>query len=77
MVIRANKNGSLGNSKPCIHCIICLYKQLPEKGYILDTIYYSNREGILIETTLSALLKEDTYHMSRYYKERNMALKMV
>jgi hypothetical protein len=74
LAIRANKSGTLGNSKPCVHCILCLYKQLPQKGYILDTIYYSNSEGVLKETNLSLLIREDM-HMSRYYKERNMCIK--
>jgi hypothetical protein len=74
LVIRANKSGSLGNSKPCVHCIICLYKQLPLKGYILDTIYYSNSDGILKESNLASLTKEEL-HMTRYYKERNMSIK--
>lgn len=74
LVIRANKSGSLGNSKPCVHCILCLYKHLPVKGYILDTIYYSASDGELKETNLSLLTKEDM-HMTRYYKERNMIVK--
>ena len=75
LVIRANKSGTLGSSKPCIHCTLCMYKQLPEKGYILDTIYFSNREGIIEETTLAALLHDKEPHMSRFYKERNMKLR--
>lgn len=75
LVIRANKSGSLGNSKPCIHCILRLYTKLPLKGYALDTIYYSNKFGQIIKTTLNSLYNESERHMSRYYKERNMTIR--
>jgi cytidine deaminase len=75
LVIRVNKSGTLGSSKPCIHCLLRLYSLLPEKGYILDTIYYSNREGIIENATLTNLLNSEEFHMTRYYKERNMSVK--
>lgn len=72
LVIRTSKTGMLGNSKPCIHCLILLQNKLPEKGYKLQTVYYTDTGGVIHETSLRALLAdEDNMHVSRYYREHN------
>lgn len=71
LVIRTSKTGTLGNSKPCVHCLMLLQNKLPEKGYKLHTIYYTDK-GEIHETTLRELLAdEDNLHLSRYYREHN------
>lgn len=70
LVIRTSKTGVLGISKPCHNCIALLQTQLPQKGYRLQKVYYSEN-GEIIETTLRKLSEEEQ-HMSRYYKERHM-----
>ncbi len=67
LVIRTSKTGVLGLSKPCTDCLNVLQK-LPEKGYSLQKIYYSTRDGIE-ETTLKRLLEDDNHHISKYHKE--------
>lgn len=69
LVIRTSKTGVLGISKPCSNCIHILQTQLPQKGYSLQKIYYSE-EGEIKETTLRKLLQEESPHTSRYFKER-------
>ena len=46
LVIRLNKGGSIGNSKPCWLCLEEL-KKLPSRGYILHTVHYSNMNRIV------------------------------
>jgi len=75
LVIRANKSGTLGTSKPCYHCVIKLYKILPEKGYILNDVYFSDREGNIVFSRLSSMLQEENPHLSTYYRERNYKIK--
>lgn len=71
LVIRTSKTGTLGNSRPCIHCLMLLQSKLPEKGYKLQSIYYSDVGGIIHETSLKALLEDENAHLSRYYREHN------
>jgi cytidine deaminase len=69
LVIRTSKTGVLGISKPCENCVMLLQHQLPEKGYRLQKIYYSE-DGEIKVTTLRKLLTEDP-HITRYCKERS------
>ncbi len=66
LVIRANK-ASLGNSKPCLHCLQKL-KNLPRQGYIVDKIFYSTMDGTISVAKLQDLLYNDTPHISGYYR---------
>lgn len=68
IVIRTSKTGVLGISKPCIHCIKLLNESLPNKGYSLQKVYYTD-EGNVKQTTLKKLMDE-TPHLSRFTKER-------
>lgn len=70
LVIRVNRSGSLGNSKPCLQCLQTLAENLPEKGYTLSKVYYSNDMGEILETKLQTLLTEDTPHITKYYQCR-------
>lgn len=71
LVIRVNRSLAFGNSKPCIHCLWLLMEKLPQMGYALGRIYYSDEHGQLIITTLHALAADENPHVSKYYKDRN------
>jgi len=75
LVIRVSKNGSYGNSKPCIHCILNLSKNLPDKGYILHDVYYTDGNGGIISIRFQELLNETHPHISRFYLEKNFKIK--
>ncbi|NBP66080.1 MAG: hypothetical protein EBU66_15640 [Bacteroidetes bacterium] len=75
LVIRTSRTEVLGNSKPCIHCILQLKEGLPLKGYILNTVYYSDTEGKIHKVKFSELIDDTDPHMSRFYKEKNMQIK--
>lgn len=70
LVIRTSKTGLLGSSKPCIHCLMLLQTKLPEKGYKVQTIYYTDQHGDIHTATLNTLLHDENIHMSRYYRDR-------
>lgn len=74
LVIRTSMNGILGNSKPCIHCLISLGMIAPRKGYKIEKVYYSDPNGEIIKKNLNELM-EDEAHLSRYFKERNFKIK--
>jgi tRNA(Arg) A34 adenosine deaminase TadA len=69
------KSGQLGNSKPCIHCILTLAKNLPEKGYSLCKVYYTNEYGDIVCSQFNELLHETNPHVSRFYMEKKFKLK--
>lgn len=67
LVIRTSRDGTLGCSKPCMNCINILKDRLPEKGYALHTVYFSNKDGTISGMTFQRLKQEEA-HVSRYYK---------
>lgn len=75
LVIRVSKTGQFGNSKPCIHCILKLAKNLPEKGYTLRTVYYTDEFGNIISSQFNDLLHESKPHVSRFYIEKNFKIR--
>ncbi len=77
MVVRVSCSGKLGSSKPCLHCIVKMYRELPIKGYNLEDVYYTDSEGVICCKKFIELLDDDTPHVSKYYKERNMANKFT
>jgi cytidine deaminase len=70
LVIRVNRGGSMGNSKPCLNCVQQMNKFLPMKGYTLDTIYYTTQNGIIVSEKFTDLLNSDTPYLSRFYKNK-------
>ena len=75
LVIRTSKTGLIGNSSPCVHCLLLLQQKLPQKGYILQDIYYSNAAGCIIRSDLESLLTREDLYYSRFYKKREFKLK--
>lgn len=68
MVTRTSKTGNWGNSKPCLHCILMLTSRLPVKGWSLASIYYTDSNGDIMETSLQELSDDLSPHMSVYYR---------
>lgn len=66
LVIRANMGGTVGNSKPCYKCIHDLYTKLPKKGYILDTVHYTDRGQVLVSKKFTHLMSEPM-HIPKYF----------
>ena len=71
LVIRTSMLGKIGMSKPCIKCILDMNTIPQKKGYIIKYIYYSDRDGQIIRTTVKELLNSQDFHISRYYKNHN------
>jgi cytidine deaminase len=70
LIIRTSKSGVYGNSKPCLHCIGLLYCKLPEKGYILDKVYFTDGKDSIKQVRLVDLIDDDKPHVSMYYLNR-------
>lgn len=64
LVVRLNKEGTLSNSKPCLHCVIHMKKYYSNN---IRYIYYSNSHGEINRNSLNELL-ENTTHISKKYK---------
>ena len=73
LVIRQNRT-NMGNSKPCIHCILKL-KELPQKGYVLNKIYFSTATGIIVQCKLNDLLYDSEVHVSSFYRGTGFQVK--
>lgn len=70
LVVRVSKTGKLGSSKPCQQCIQTMATLPVKKGYKIQSIYYSDTDGNIIETTIKKLDAEDEPHVSRYWKNK-------
>ena len=66
----------MGNSKPCIHCILRL-KDLPSKGYILNRIYYTTNDGSIVKCKLNDLLNDTEIHVSAFYRGTGFQVKQI
>ena len=64
VVIRVNKSGELCESKPCIHCMNYLNKNIYSKGYRIKNIIYSTKNSKIVKKKFMYLLK-NTNHISR------------
>lgn len=59
-VIRISKNGSLGESRPCIHCI-----QMLEKSRLtIKHIYYSTNNGTIVREKFNNMKNSNIIHIS-------------
>lgn len=74
LVIRTSKTGVLGHSRPCLHCIEAMCVMLPERGYRIDRVHYSDEHGNLVTTKLAELARlarEGNFHVSNFYSHPN------
>ena len=70
LVIRTSKSGVLGQSRPCLHCIEAMCVTLPERGYRIDRVHYSDERGVVVSTKLAELARmarEGSFHVSNFY----------
>jgi len=67
VVIRTNFFGQLINSKPCKHCIQKMIDFIPSKGYRITKVYYSDKNGNIVKTSLDKLYNEDEKHVCKYF----------
>jgi len=75
LVLKTSKTMLFSNSKPCIHCVLLLHLKLPEKGYRLNRIYYTNRDGGIDEVKLSDLVLDDHPYQSIYFRSTAFVIK--
>ena len=67
VVIRVNNQGLLCESKPCMHCLRFLDKNIKSKGYKIKNIIYSTRDSRIVKKKFKFLLN-NTSHISRGIK---------
>jgi cytidine deaminase len=69
LVIRTTKDGNLGCSKPCMNCLLMMKNWLPDKGYTLGTVYFSDDGGTITHMPFHRMYEDrDHAHVSRFYK---------
>lgn len=71
LVVRTSQTGVLGSSKPCLKCILDMQSFAPQKGYKIDTVYYTDETGSIQGKKLSQMITEGNFHVSAYYKNHN------
>jgi hypothetical protein len=54
-------------SKPCLHCLYDMYNLARSKGYHIKKIYYSDNNGNIIKETLTNMIFDKNYHISKNY----------
>jgi hypothetical protein len=57
----------MGNSKPCFKCLRDLYTKLPKKGYVLDTVHYTDSSHGLVSVKFSKLLCDENKHIPKNF----------
>jgi len=77
LVIRTSLSGKVGISKPCFRCILNMLDLPKKRGYIIKSVYYSNENGDIIESTPQQLLNNGNYHVSKYYRNNNYQHKLL
>ena len=75
IVIRTSIKAKLGMSKPCIKCLINMSILPQKKGYVIKNIFYSDKDGNIVNATLKNLINCDDYYVSRFYRESNFKIK--
>ena len=62
IIVRITKEGNLGSSKPCLHCLWYINNI---HSFRIHNITYSNNKGVLVTETLKNMMKSmDKYHIS-------------
>jgi len=75
LIIKTSPTGLLGNSKPCYHCIQKMLHLLPKRGYKMDDVYYTDKEGMIQKIKFNKLVHEKDVHISSYYRHSNFKMK--
>lgn len=66
-VIRITHTGTLGMSRPCMHCLWSLDRLPRKSGYLVSDVYYSDDNGSIVKTTMKNLLG-GPQHVSRGHR---------
>lgn len=70
VVIRVTKAGCYRQSKPCLHCLQALRMRLPEKGYILEDIYYTSEDESIVSTRWNDLIQDTNPHITKWNRNQ-------
>jgi cytidine deaminase len=70
-IIKTSKTGKLGNSKPCFNCMLNMVELPPKKGYKIEWVYFSTKNGTIDKYKLSQLFEMGNYHVSSFYRNIN------
>lgn len=69
LVVRITKSGEITISKPCKSCIEKM-NSFNCKNYKISRIYYSNKEGDIVKSSLDKLNIEPCKHISRMDRKK-------
>lgn len=61
VVIRVSKAGTLGNSRPCLHCIRAMLKHPRVR---VRNVYYSTNTGMIVREKLTEMMASETPYIS-------------
>jgi cytidine deaminase len=61
LVVRFSKNGKLGESRPCAHCIEMMKKVCESKRCSIKKVFYSTHFGTIVKENFSSLVKNGGY----------------
>jgi len=70
VVIKVSNTGLIGMSKPCKHCVDNLQILANRKGYIIDSIYFSNQSREIEKWSYTELELDPNKHVTEFYKEK-------
>lgn len=71
VVIRCSKEGIIGESRPCYHCILTMSKSRLN----IKNIYYTTRNGEMVKEELCEMIKHpDKSYISSGIKQKNKML---
>tara|TARA_B110000971_G_scaffold218116_1_gene256281 strand:+ start:5580 stop:6194 length:615 start_codon:yes stop_codon:yes gene_type:complete len=75
-ITRISTNAKIQNSKPCSNCIKKMIYLSSLKGYKIKHIFYSDNNGLVIQTNLKAL-EQEPQHNSLFYRNNNSLKKSI
>lgn len=71
LILRTSPTGKLGISKPCVKCLLDMFKLPKIKNYIIRNIYFSNNSGEIECKSLTEIINDNDFHVSQYYVNHN------
>jgi len=72
LVLRTTLCRKLGSSKPCVKCLECMFCYATKKGYKVNNVYYSTKDGTIQKKKLLDLIFNEELHVSKYYRLHNL-----
>ena len=71
LVFRLSKTNIVGESRPCLHCLMKMNIIAQKKGYKIHDIIYSTSNKTLVKERFIKLRHEKKQHITYYWKKRN------